>query len=189
MNTEVDRDTIDLMSPEVQIRCAIEQVMENIARSIFGENLSVSTEYQLAGPVSGGLQITIVDTICKSVTGKLYPVEARLPIRHPDECGGFRIDNVCFSVKAGDWANNCQFEAWCNGAKVIVHQVYPDGSERWLVADSMEREVLYRGSFESLFVWAKEVVAQKWSHLPYAYIDTEIRAARFIVGGNPADRE
>jgi hypothetical protein len=183
--TDVAND-LDPMSPEVQIRCAIEEGMANIFRAVFGENLSVDITYTLASEVISGVQMVAAQASFMSAKHRKFTVLATVPVQHPDiECGGYRIADEFFMVRANDWAESCQFEVWCehnpyNGAKVIVRHVFPDKRERWLVADSMECEVLYRGPFESLFPWAKEVVSEKWSHLPHVCLDTEQRAMLFI---------
>ena len=175
------------LSPAVQIKCAVEEGMENIALAIFGENVRFGVTYELSQLVSNGLGVAQATAVAVTSSGRTLSIKADVPIRHPDAmCGGYRIDEVPFKVEANDWADCMAFEAWCEnnpnlGAKVIVRAVYPDNRERFLVADSMEGEVLYRGPFESLFPWAKQVVAEKWSHLPHVCIDTETRAMMLLV--------
>ncbi len=174
------------LSPAVQIKCAVEEGMENIARAIFGENLHFVTTHELSKLVSGGVGMAHAKASAVTLSGQTLTIKADIPIRHPDAaCGGYRIDDVPFEVEANDWADGMKFGAWCEnnphlGAKVIVREVYQDNRERFLVADSMEGEVLYRGPFESLFPWAKQVVAEKWSHLSHVCIDTEKRAMDYM---------
>ncbi len=161
-------DTVSgALSPEVQIKCAIEEGMENIFRAIFGENLRTSTEYKLSSAIVSGVQLA---QVC-IVSASQKKINAVVPVRHPDDaCGGYRIDEVPFQVEANDWAKGIHFEAWCEnnpslGAKVIVRQTQHKTvgrKYRWLVADSMESEVLYRGPWPNLFSWAKEVALKHW---------------------------
>ena len=175
------------LTPAVQIKCAVEEGMENIARAIFGENIRFITTYELSKLVAGGVGMVHAKASAVTPSGRTLTIKADMPIRYPDAaCGGYRVDEVPFEVEANDWAEGMKFGAWCEnspslGAKVIVREVYADNRERFLVADSMEGEVLHRGPFESLFPWAKQVVAEKWPHLPHVCIDTEKRAVMMLL--------
>lgn len=190
-NVATERDP---MSAEVQIRCAIEEGMKNIMCAIFGENLATTVSFTLLDSKGVGLD-KAVSTATAELYGRAVSVKADVPIRWPDaESCICRVADVPFVVEADNWTKTCQFEAWCennpyNGAKVIVRQVYPNADweegcsarERWLVADSMEGEVICRLPWENLPRWAKEVVAEKWSHLPHVCLDTEtVAMAGFI---------
>lgn len=165
------------MSADVQIKCAVEEGMANIMRAIFGENLKTSF---LCDMSMAATMVLPAGMTAEDQANRILSVTAEVPILKPDhESCIYRIADTPFMVKANDWAAGFIFEAWCesnpyNGAKVIVRQVNPGLYERWLIADSMDGEVLYRGRFENLpFRWAKEVVAEKWAHLPHVQLDTE----------------
>lgn len=180
-------DNSGAMTPDVQIKCSVEEAMENAFRAIFGENRHPTITYTMSKVVESGLGTAYAMASALIETDRKLQLKADVPIRHPDaENGGYRVDDNLFVVEANDWGEGSRYEVWCehnpyNGAKVIVRQVYPDGRERWMVADSMEGEVLYRGSHASLFPWAKQVVAEKWPDLLHVQIDTETAAMKQFV--------
>lgn len=182
------------LNPAVQIKCAVEEAMKNIGLALFGENLPFTVTYTLSESVTDGLQMAQAYASATTVHGRVLTIKTDVPIRHPDAaCGGHRVDEVPFAFEANGWARAFTYEAWCEnnpglGAAVIVRAVRTqDGAERFLVAESMESEVLYRGPFESLFPWAKAVVAEKWSHLPHVCIDTEKRVMMMLLVLTPQE--
>lgn len=175
------------MPPETQITCAVEEVMGNIFTAIFGENRDPNITYNLSGITISGLGEAHAVASAMTQSGRKLLIKADVPIRYPDaECRSFRVDDSVFAVELNSaTALGSKFQAWhghnlYEGAKVIVRQVYRNGRERWRIADSLEREVLFRGPYDDLPWWAKKIVAKKWSHLPHVCLDTEARAAASI---------
>jgi len=161
------------MSSEVQIRCAIGEGMENIFRAVFGQNMLCVTEYNVSKITVNGLGMAHARASAVTSSGRSLVIKADVSIRFPDaEDGEYRIDDSVFQVEANDWAKDCLFQACCehnlcNGAIAIVRQVSIDLPERWLVAGSKRGDVLFRCPHEHLPRWVKEIVAEKWSHLPH----------------------
>lgn len=160
------------MPPEVQIKCAVEEGMENIFLAIFGEHISCNTSYCVSTDVTDGVQIVRAQTVgTKSVCAGLS-VEAEVPISHPDaEHGNYRIADTSFAVNVTGKEEYLKFEAWCKnnpslGAKVVVRRTdfyAMRGHYQWTVADSMECEVIYQGAFVGLPDWAKEIAVKHWT--------------------------
>jgi hypothetical protein len=176
------------MPAEMQIKSAVEEAMENIMCAIFGENLPTIVGFDLSKITVNGLGMAHAHAT--AVRGKdSSRLKADLPIRWPDaESVIFRIDDSVFTVEANSWAKDFVFQVYCEtntagGAKVIVRAVKENAptQERWMIADSMEGEVLYRGPWADLPRWAKEIVAVKWSHLPHVQLNSEVAAMVLFV--------
>jgi len=162
----------DPMAPEVKIRRAVEEGMENIFFAVYGEGNSTVTTFQLHSNAVRGVQTASARTVCVKGESLDSWIEAEVPISHPDvEHGNYRIADTAFAVHVTGKGEHLKFEAWCEnnpslGAKVVVRQT--DSSERrrrnqWTVADSMACEVLYQGLFTGLPTWAKEIAAEHWT--------------------------
>lgn len=182
------------LSPEDQIRCAVVEAMENIFRAILGENWEPKITYTIFPVTLEGHSNARTEASVGLKTSSRTAIRADIPIRYPDaECLSYRVDSRVFPVELGAvLARSSIFEAWCGhnmyeGAKVIVREVYSDGRERWRIADSLEQEVLYRGPYADMPWWAKQIVAQKWSHLPHVRIDTETSAMILFVSHKVPD--
>lgn len=162
------------MSPAIQIDCSVQEAMKNVALAIFGENFEFTVTLQQPDTSVGDRAVVNAKAEgWKSKNHHQMVATADLMIRFPDaEDGGYRIDDQVFrvDVSAGREYEGLKFEAWCehnpyNGAKVIVRQVYPDGRERFIIADSMEEEILFRGVAKNMPDWARLIVSDKWSHV------------------------
>ena len=157
---------LDPMAPATQIRVAIEEGMENIFRAIFGEGNTTTTTYELLPEVVSGQQTAVAKTVCTKGDAINCFVTAHVPIAHPNqEHGNYCIAEKFFSATAHDTMVEMSYEAWCEnnpnlGAKVLVEQRMVHDTV-WIIADSMECEVVYRGPFAGMPAWAKEIVDKR----------------------------
>jgi len=122
--------------------------------------------------VTVGVQIIIAKTVGANSVYAGLSVKAEVPISHPDaEHGNYRIADTAFAVNFAGEEEHLKFEAWCEnnpslGAKVIVRRTdikAIQGRFHWMVADSMECEVLYQGPFAGLPTWAQEIAVKHWT--------------------------
>jgi hypothetical protein len=163
------------MSPATQIDCSVQEAMKNVALAIFGENFAFTVTFEQPDTSVGDRAVVVAKAEgWKSKNYHQMVATASLIIRFPDrEDGGYRIDDTVFTVRvSGREHQGSQFEAWCehnpyNGAKVIVRQVYPDARERFIIADSMEGEILFRGIGKNMPDWARVIVSVKWANIPH----------------------
>jgi len=85
------------MSAEVQIKCAVEEAIKNIAGAIFGENLPFEPTYTLSKLTVNGAGMAHASAAAMTPFGRTFVIKADVPIRHPDtECGGYRVDDIPF---------------------------------------------------------------------------------------------
>lgn len=165
-----------------RIELALHEGMDNVVMACLSENLKPEFSFiQVSADEITALWRVVAKT---EHIGRTFTITADVPIRFPDEAnGGYRIDDQIFAVHIDDYGNAFEFQAWCecnphNFTHAIVRQVGKQyDTERWLVGEAFEREVLYRGAWKDLPHWVKQIVAEKWSHLPHVSIDTEKRAA------------
>jgi len=165
-----------------QVTTLVEEAMQSIFVCIFGENRSSKVHFAWSRLMVNDLREVQAHAVAQS-DGRNLRLMVDLPVRGPDTVAGYYLDDVPFAVDANIWGEKWQFTAWCgayspNGAITIVRG-YLAGEmpmERWYVAESVENQVLFRGSFDDMALRFKRIVAEKWSHLPHVSIDTELRA-------------
>lgn len=160
---------------------AIAEAMDNFITVAIGENLRSKTVENICldtGRVEDGAAIwEVIVTVTPSSTGRPITCKAAVPIAAPDaEYCITRIADRPFALEVDDYLEGSAFTAWCecnpsNGAMIIVRQVRPDRTDRWLVGGGMEEDVEYRGEFERLPKWAKLEGYKQWTEVGEVQLD------------------